>query len=115
MFAECSPIPSSSVLLAQVAYMTKDRIYRLCFDKSDAIKLIKTLDRSKANGHDGVSVEIIKLRANSIALPFTLIFQNFLVAGIFTNDWKKANIVPTHKKAINKLFQIAELFLFCLQ
>ena len=41
---------------------------------------------------------MIKIYAESIAHPLTLIFQNSLVAVIFANDWKKANIVPVHKK-----------------
>ena len=76
--------------------MKKDRIQSLCFGKSDVIKLIKALDVSKAHGNDGVSFKIMKICAGSIAL--TLIFQNSIVAGIFANDWKKANIVPIHKK-----------------
>ena len=41
---------------------------------------------------------MIKIYAESIAHLLTLIFQNSLVAVIFANDWKKANIVPVHKK-----------------
>ena len=81
--------------------MTKDRVQTLCFGKSDVIKLIKALDVSKTHGHDGIS-----------AYPLTFIFQNSFVAGVFANDWQKANIVPIHKKMINKLFQITDLFLF---
>ena len=108
---QCSPIPGSSVLPAKISYMTKDRIKTICFGKIDFIKLIKALDVSKAHGHDGISVKMIKICADPIAHPLTLIFQNSLVAGIFANDWKKANIVPIHKKMINKLFQITDLFL----
>ena len=64
--------------------------------KSDRIKLIKALDVSKAHGRDGISVKMIKICADSIAYPLTLIFQNSLVAGIFANVWKKANTVPIH-------------------
>ena len=45
-----------------------------------------------------ISVKMIKICADSIAHPITLIFQNSLGAGIFANDWKKASIVPIHKK-----------------
>ena len=54
--------------------------------------------QEKANDHDGISVKMIKICADYIAHPLTLIFQNSLVVGIFTNDWKKADIVPIHKK-----------------
>ena len=92
--------------------MTKDRIKTICFSKSDVTKLIKALDVSEAHGHDGISVKMIKICADPIAYSLTLIFQNSLVAGIFANDWKKANIVPIHKKMINKSFQIIDQFLF---
>ena len=91
-----SPIPSSSALPAKISYMTKDRIKTLWFCKSGVIKLIKALDVSKAHGHDGISVKMIKICADSIAHPLTLISQNSVAAGIFANDWKKANIVPIH-------------------
>ena len=49
--------------------MTKDRIKTLCFGKSDVKRLIKALDVSKARGHDRISVEMIKICADSIAHP----------------------------------------------
>ena len=81
--------------------MTKDCIQTLCSCKSD---FIETLDVSKAHGHDGISVKIIKICADSIPHTFTLIFQNSLAAGIFANDWKKANIVRIRKKMNCLLF-----------
>ena len=78
--------------------MTKDRIKTICLGKSSVIKLIKALDVIKPHGHDGISVKMIKICADYIAHPLTLIFQNSLVAAIFANDWKKANIAPIHKK-----------------
>ena len=62
------------------------------------ISLLSKQDVSKAHDHDGISVKMIKICADSIAHPLTLIFQNSLVAGIFAIDWKKANLVPIHKK-----------------
>ena len=93
---QCSPIPGSSVLRAKISYMTKYCIKTLCFGKKWSYKLIKALDVSKAHGRDGISVKMIKICADSIAYPLTLIFQNSLVAGIFANVWKKANTVPIH-------------------
>ena len=92
--------------------MTKDRIETICFGKSDVIKLIKALDVSKAHVHDGISVKMIKICADSIAHPLILIFQNALVAGIFANDWKKANTLPIHKKMIKNCFKLQTSFSF---
>ena len=94
----CSPSSRSSVLAAKISYMTKDRIKTICLGKSSVIKLIKALDVIKPHGHDGISVKMIKICADYIAHPLTLILKNSLVAGIFANDLKKANIVPIHKK-----------------
>ena len=78
--------------------MTKDHIQTLCFGKSDVIKLIKALEVTRAHCHDGISIKMIRICANSIVHLVKLIFQNSLVAGIFANDWKKVNMVPIHKK-----------------
>ena len=86
--------------------------YRLCSYSFLYRTPFKALDVSKAHGHVGISVKISKICADSIAHPLTLIFQNSLVAGIFADDWKKANIAPVDKKMINKLFQITDYFLF---
>ena len=69
---QCPPIPSSSVLPEKISYMTKDRIKTICFAKSDVKKLIKASDVSKTHGHDGISVKVIKICADSIAHPLTL-------------------------------------------
>ena len=111
MVKQCSPIPSSSVLLVKISYsMTKDRIQTLCFGKSDATKLIKALDISIAHGHDGLSVKMIKICADSIAHPLTLIFQNSL-AGMYLQlqvylpiFGKKLTYFQFIKRMINKLF-----------
>ena len=87
---QCSPIPSSSVLPAKISYMTKDRIKTVCFGKSDVIKLIKALDVSKAYGHDRIQVKMIKICADSIAHPLTLIFQNFTCCRYFCQRLEKS-------------------------
>ena len=59
---------------------------------------------------------MIKICAESIAEPLTLIFQNSLAAGIFANNWKKANIVPIHKKNDKQIvsnYRPASLLLIC--
>ena len=56
------------------------------------------MDVNKAHGYDNIWVKMIKLCTNSVAHPLTLIIQNSLSAGTFTTQWKKANIVPIHKK-----------------
>ena len=82
----------------------KDHIKTLSFDKSDVIKLIKALDVSKTDGHDGISVKMIKICADYIAHPLTLIFQNSLVAGVLSAIGKKLTLFQFIKKMISKLY-----------
>ena len=78
--------------------MTEERIQSITFSESDAIKIIRTMDVNKAHGHDNISVRMIKLCINSVPHRLTLIFQNSMGAGTFPAQWKRANIVPIHKK-----------------
>ena len=79
-------------------YMTEECIQSITFSESNVVKIIRTLDVNKAYGRDNISVRMIKLCTNSVAHPLTLIFQNSMAAGTFATQWKRANIVPIHKK-----------------
>ena len=41
---------------------------------------------------------MIKLCGNSICKPLSIIFKDCLSEGKFPHEWKKANVVPVHKK-----------------
>ena len=60
--------------------------------------IIKKLDPNKAHGHDKISIRLLKLCGDSINRPLATIFKNCFNERIFPNDWKKANVVPIHKK-----------------
>ena len=61
-------------------------------------KLILALNPNKAHGHDGLSIRMLQMGSDSIFKPLSIIFLNCLKAGYFSTAWKKANIVPVHKK-----------------
>ena len=98
---QCSPIPSKSVSPAKIPYMAKDRIKTICFGESDVIKLIKALNVSKVHGHDGISVKMIKIGADSIAHPLTVIFQNHLLQVFLPTIGKKLTLLQFIKKKKN--------------
>ena len=52
----------------------------------------------KAHGWDDISARMLKICDESIVPPLVLIFKNALATGCFPSYWKKANIVPVHKK-----------------
>ena len=45
---------------------------------------------------------MLKICGDSIYRPLNIIFQTFLRTGKFPLEWKKANIVPIHKKGDKK-------------
>ena len=45
-----------------------------------------------------ISIRILKICGNSIYKPLQLIFRSCIENGKFPSEWKKANVVPVHKK-----------------
>ena len=74
--------------------------------ESDILSILKSLDANKDHGHDDISVRMLKMSSKSILNPLKLLFENCLQTGIFPDQWKKANIVPIHKKSDKQLLQI---------
>ena len=68
------------------------------FTSDDILKIIKNLDRNKAHAHVMISFPMIKICDTSICKPLELIFRSRLENGKFPTKWKKANVVPAHKK-----------------
>ena len=66
--------------------------------ETDIFAIIKNLDPNKSHGWDNLSIRMIKLCGKSITYPLKLIFEASLQEGTFPSCWKKANIVPVHKK-----------------
>ena len=62
---------------------------------SDQIKL---LDSNKSYGPDGISPLFIKEGGNKITTLLCQLFNKSLSTGKFPNEWKKANVIPIHKK-----------------
>ena len=58
---------------------------------------ILSLDSSKANGPDGISVQMLKGTAHSIAPSITKLFNISIRQGRFSKCWKISSIVPIPK------------------
>ena len=46
---------------------------------------------------------MLQMGSDSISRPFSIIFWNSLKAGYFPIAWKKANVVPVHKKGSKQI------------
>ena len=78
--------------------MMKECLHSITFSESDVIKIVRALDVNKVHGHDSILVRIIKLSITAVAHLLTLIFQNSAAAVKFATQWKRASLVPIHKK-----------------
>ena len=68
------------------------------FSDNDILKVIRKLDPPKAHTHEEISILMLKLSDKAICKPFHMIFTSCLETGVFPIHWKKANVVPIHKK-----------------
>ena len=67
------------------------------------LHIIRSLDPKKAHGWDDLSINMIKLCDIEIVKPLYLIYMKCLENGRFPSSWKKANVLPIHKKENRQL------------
>ena len=96
---QCQPISSndSIVTLTPTCYTNKT-LNDIIFNYYKILKVIQSLDRNKAHGRDGTSVRMLKLSCPFIIKPLHIILCKCLKLRTFSDDWKKGNVVPVHKK-----------------
>ena len=72
-------------------------IYLQSTSPQELINLINSLKSNRAGGHDDILFYFLKI-SHIIALPFSLILNCCLTAGIFPSKLKLARVVPVYKK-----------------
>ena len=57
--------------------------------------------------YDGIyiSKRLIIVCHSSIVKPLSIIFRNYLISGIFPNNWIRSSLVPVYKKGNKQLLQ----------
>ena len=93
----CIHIDNTSCL-PSFSYRTESRVKSFQVAENDLLAIIKTLDPNKAHGCHNISIKMIKICGQSLILPLKIIFKHSLKKGKFPKIWKKANVVPVHKK-----------------
>ena len=81
-----------------MSYKTNERLSSAKITDDDILKIIAKLDPNKAHDHDKISIRMIKICSTSISKPLRFIFNHCIGNGIYLCEWKKANVVPVHKK-----------------
>ena len=65
--------------------------------------IIRSLDPKKVHGWDDILINMIKLCDIEIVKPLYLIYKECLETNRFPSSWKKANVLPIHKKENRQL------------
>ena len=98
-FAEqCSLMNNSSKLPSTFLKGTDKFIPSIAFSSSDITRIIQDLDPNKVHGHDMISIPMLEIWGESISKPLEIILNSCIEKGQFPNGWKKATVVPVHKK-----------------
>ena len=94
-----SPVVNSSVLPDN----SLSSLESIMISESDILKTIRSLDIIKAHGYDEISVRMMKICNDTIVEPLKMLFVNPINQAVFPSQWKKANVIPVHKKMKNIL------------
>ena len=98
----CSVINNSSQLTAFIS-KTSGILETICIDSAKILSLIHSLNTNKAHGWDDLSISMIKICDHSIVRPLCLIYERCIESGQYPQAWKRANVLPVHKKESRQL------------
>ena len=63
----------------------------------EVLRLLQSIDTSKATGPDKISGKMVKATATSIAYPISILFNKSIRSGTFPTCWKDSLVVPIPK------------------
>ncbi len=66
--------------------------------ENEVYDLLQSLDVNKSTGHDGISARMLKGAGMAIVTPLTKLLNMCLSQKRVPDEWKKANVLPLHKK-----------------
>lgn len=96
---QCSTLDDSEAVLPnEYPLLTPNTLDTLSTRVCDVRSCLSKLDASKAFGPDGVSPRLLKEGAHQLSTSLSRLFNASLQTGHFPSIWKKANVIPLHKK-----------------
>ena len=99
---QCSVIETNSTLPA-FRPRCSTSLQSVDIDREKVLNIICSLYPNKAHGCDDISVSMIKICDSAILEPLCLTFEKCLETGIYPTSWKRANVIPVHKKNCNRV------------
>ena len=79
----CTPLDNNSKIPGNQTYVADNKLSSLHFEDSDIIKIIRSLDTSKAHGHNSVSFRILKICDSALIKPLWISSRNCISQSIF--------------------------------
>ena len=101
---QCSVLRNDSAL-PNMEYNTVVRKSNVSITEDKTVKIIRKLNANKAHGCDNMSIRMLKICDTAIAEPLKLIHEKCLDTGRYPCLWKKAIIVPAHKKNSSQILK----------
>ena len=97
-FADQCTVLETGSELPLFELLTEEKLRDFAFSKEDIRSILNAIKENKSHGWDEISSKMIIICGESIVEPLFIIFNNCMAKGIFPKSWKKANVVPIHKK-----------------
>ena len=94
-FCFSSKCNKKASVLPPFSYKTNARINYFKITESDLLSMIKSLDSTKGDGYDNLSVRMIKVCSESITLPLKVTFQESV-------NTEKISLEQTNVVSVNK-------------
>ena len=91
---------------------TDKTLSSLNVSEDDIFATIENLISNKSHGWDNLSIKAIKLCGKSVAYPLKLISEASLLGGESPECWKRANLVPDHKKKVRLSWKTTDQYVF---
>ena len=95
-------ISSLPVPFTKFAGSKSEHLVQLFVTPEMIAKKIKKMKDNKSPGVDGIPPKLLKEIVEQISTPLAKLFNLSLEEGIFSSEWKEANITPLFKKVSRK-------------
>ncbi|CAB4000221.1 Hypothetical predicted protein, partial [Paramuricea clavata] len=77
---------------------TCEKISSIEISECEVERYLNNLDTSKAYGPDGIPPRLLKECSKEISSSLCSLFNTSIETGRVPREWKKANVIPIHKK-----------------
>jgi len=102
-FASISNFPANDInKLPPFHFLTDHRLLPPTFDP---FRVVRSLHPNKCKGFANLSNRILKICSQSLATPFSLLFNLILSSEVLPTSWKTATVIPIHKTGSQTVVQ----------